>query len=101
MLLIKDGQSEVQEYPTPDYLGKSNIKIPAAAIGYETSVVLLEIYNLMEEGDALELEIYFETAPTANKVWLQFWFQTIDERVIQFIRDFKPYRDKLGDQVGF
>ena len=69
-------------------------------MGYATSAGLQDVYFNLERDQALELEITFEVKPSSGKVWLEFWFQTIDERVLQFIRDFKPYRDKLASQVG-
>lgn len=102
LILISDSATKVDKYPARDYNPSDSFKIPSIVISQSEAYKLISSYkSLTEHGQVIELEVDFEVEKSFKTVMLDFWFQTIDERIISFIRDFKRFRDLLGRYIHF
>ena len=102
MILISDYYQGIDNFPTPDYDPADFIKIPSVVIKSDDAANLVGVYkSFNEQRVAVELEAKFETEQSWDIVQLEFWFQTIDHRIISFIKDFKSFRETLGLNINF
>jgi hypothetical protein len=102
MILISQYQHNIDNFPTPDYDPADFIKIPSIVIKSDDAANLVGVYKSFNEQKlAVELEAKFETEQSWDIVQLEFWFLTIDHRVISFIKDFKSFRETLGPNINF
>ena len=101
MLLGSKRLYGIDSYPCSEYDNTRTVHIPAIAINSaDTSTLVQEYLGLTETNQVMQMEIEFRVHKTSGVVLMEFWFQTIDMKVLGFLHDFKPFRDKLGSQVS-
>lgn len=102
MILVSNYYPPMDKFPTADYEPADFINIPAVVITEQEATKLIGVYKaLTDQGMALEMEAKFEVEQSWDIVQLEFWFQTIDPKVVSFIRDFKSMRETLGRNIHF